>query len=121
MAGWSEDKVYRKVGGGRRTRYVAIGHEWRGFPCDGFWYVRRNGCEATCLLPDTEIPRPPFGALFVRAHINGAVKHVQEMADKKGGYSLYEAAQWICDYLAAKAAAGAECEGEVKQARDSQQ
>jgi len=97
--GWLQNQVYRKVGEGKGTRYVGIGHEWSGFPADGFWYVSKDRCSMTCLLPDGEIPPPPFGALFVRAHIDDAVKHVQDMAHKKGAYSLYDAVKWTCDYL----------------------
>ena len=91
-----DNPYYKKVG----RRYEMVGHEFRGFLCDGIWQVRDGTNSQTCLITNDE--HPPILALPYRAHVNDLCKVIQGKYKERGarGASLWEQCQWVCDYFA---------------------
>lgn len=90
-----QETLYKKVG----RKYVPVGIEFRGFPCNGIWLVQDG--RQSCMVQLSEIPSlPEKGVIFRVNHLDKCVDHISEKARQQNSYSILQVAEWACDYFA---------------------
>lgn len=87
------EQIYRKIG----KRYIPIGQEFTGFPCDGIWLVQNGRQRMMCLIQSDE--KVPIFALQYRMHIPDlCVEFVNRFSDVP--HSWMDIATACCNYFA---------------------
>jgi hypothetical protein len=87
-------EIYRKVG----RRYHPVGHEWQGWPADGWWLVR-DGSQSLIEPLDSPNPLPRIQAKQYRDDVVAAVSMRMNRAQVDGA-SLADLVDWTLDALA---------------------
>ena len=87
------EQIYRKIG----KRYIQIGQEFAGFPCDGIWLVQNGKRNMSCIIRSDE--KVPVHALEYRMHTKElSLRLVDRFTGKP--HSWDEVARACCDYFA---------------------
>jgi hypothetical protein len=92
-------EVYRKQG----KKYVAMGHEFTGFPGDGIWLVQNGTKNMMCLIGLKE--NVPHRALEYRIHADALSSHLVETFKDKA-HSWNDVAVACADFFAEKSILG---------------
>jgi len=89
------DKLYKKVG----NRYKEVGHEFKGFPCNGIWLVADG--RQSCIIQLSEFDTLPMKSLIFRInHADKCTDYIAQKAKQASQYSsIQDVANWACDYF----------------------